>query len=131
MTKCVLACGLLLAFVAPVEQPSPQVRDHREVPGAAAQWKIDGGEVDSVDAALVTQHGTPEPPGRELFGQADLGNGSTRQGRRDLRELHQGRRGRLQQRPCGHTLRPQVPASINQTGAWTGQTIGKPAATSV
>ena len=48
MTRSVLASGLLLAFLAPVEQPRPQVRDHREVPGAAAQWKIDGGEVDSL-----------------------------------------------------------------------------------
>ena len=62
MTKCVLASWLLLAFVAPVEQPRPQVRDHREVPGAAAQWKIDGAQVDSV--TLHSLHNTER--GRHL-----------------------------------------------------------------
>jgi hypothetical protein len=56
MTKCVLTGWLLLAFVAPVEQPNPQVRDHREVPGAAAQWTIDGREVDSL--TLHSLHNT-------------------------------------------------------------------------
>jgi hypothetical protein len=45
MSKALLACGLSLVFCAAAEaQPA---RDHREYPGAAAQWKI-GGTVDSV-----------------------------------------------------------------------------------
>jgi hypothetical protein len=62
MTKSVLTSWLLLAFVAAVEQPSPQVRDHREAPGAAAQWKIDGGQVDSL--TLHSLHNTER--GRHL-----------------------------------------------------------------
>jgi hypothetical protein len=45
MPKSLLLSSLILSAMLPAGQP--QVRDHREVPGAAAQWKI-GGVVDSV-----------------------------------------------------------------------------------
>ena len=41
----VLSCWLILGL-AGAARSLPQVRDHREVPGDAAQWTVDG-EVDS------------------------------------------------------------------------------------
>src|SRR5258708_620884 len=43
-----LTCALLIVVLAGPAAAQPIVRDHRE-PGAAAQWTVDGGAVDSLD----------------------------------------------------------------------------------
>ena len=47
MAKWILRFCMLGLFALPVESAAQIVRDHRG-PGAAAQWDIDGGPVDSL-----------------------------------------------------------------------------------
>jgi hypothetical protein len=49
MTKLLSISWLLMFAITSALQAGQVVRDHREKPGAAAQWKIDGGLVDSLN----------------------------------------------------------------------------------
>ena len=48
MVKAIPGSWLAILVTVAIGQPAPVVRDHRETPGAAAQWTIDGGPVDSL-----------------------------------------------------------------------------------